>query len=161
MPRCGIIRLEPPKAMDAVVAGILSSFRSIDYGSCLFLPWSLNFFLPYVTPNLNFVPYLAVPSISTLHGVKLDVNRPFHPFEVCNARPSFSPVLSSILNWATYVMQTTFVCKLWKFQSGSSDQHLKTMGDGIILQSGPAFELDNHIFTNPPSHSCAPPLGCP
>ena len=98
MPRCGIIRLEHPKAMDAVVVGILSSFRSIDYGSCLFLPWSLNFFLPYVTPNLNFVPYLAVPSISTLHGVKLDVNRPFHPFEVCNARPSFSPVPSTILN---------------------------------------------------------------
>ena len=28
-------------------------------------------------------------------------------------------------NLATYAMQTTFVCKLWKFQSGPLDQHLR------------------------------------
>ena len=60
---------------------------------------------------------------------------------------------------ATYAMQTTFVCKLWKLQSGSSDQHPRGMGDRIILQSGPALGLGNHTFVNPPSpRPCAPPL---
>ena len=43
-------------------------------------------------------------------------------------------------------------CKLWKLQSESSDQHLRDMGDWVILQSGPALGLINHTFANPPSH---------
>ena len=39
-----------------------------------------------------------------------------------------------------------------KLQSEPLDQYPKGMGGGIILQSGPALELDNHIFANPPSH---------
>jgi len=30
------------------------------------------------------------------------------------------------------------------------------MGDGIILQFGPALGLGNHTFANPPSHLPAP-----
>jgi len=55
-------------------------------------------------------------------------------------------------------MQTTFVCKLWKLQSGPSDQHPRGMGDGIILQSESALGLGNHIFANPSSHSLCTPL---
>jgi len=32
----------------------------------------------------------------------------------------------------------------------------KGHGDGIILQSGPALGLGNHIFANPPFHALAP-----
>ena len=39
------------------------------------------------------------------------------------------------INKATYAMKTTFICKLWKLQSGSSDQHPKggaqRVGGGI------------------------------
>ena len=59
---------------------------------------------------------------------------------------------------ATYDMQTIFVCKLWKFQSEPSDQHPRGMGDGIILQSGPALGLGNHTFANPPSPPAPLPL---
>ena len=57
---------------------------------------------------------------------------------------------------ATYAMQITFVCKLWKLQSRPSDQHPRDMGDGIILQSGPTLGLENHTFANSPSHAHAP-----
>jgi len=30
------------------------------------------------------------------------------------------------------------------------------MGDWVILQSEPALGMDNHTFTNPPSHLSAP-----
>ena len=46
-------------------------------------------------------------------------------------------------------------CKLWKLQSGSSDQHPRGIGDWVILQSGPALGLDNHTFANPSSHLSA------
>ena len=46
--------------------------------------------------------------------------------------------------------------KLWKLQSGSSDQHPRGMWDWVILQSGPALGLDNHTFANPSSHLPAP-----
>jgi len=32
------------------------------------------------------------------------------------------------------------------------------MGDSVILQSGPAFGLDNHTFAKPPCHLSAPLL---
>ena len=57
---------------------------------------------------------------------------------------------------STYAMQITFVCKLWKLQSEPSDQYPKSMGDEIILQSGPTFGLGNHTFANPPSYAHAP-----
>ena len=53
-------------------------------------------------------------------------------------------------------MQITFVYKLWKFQSESSDQHPRGMGDGIILQFGTVFGLDNHTFANLTYHVSAP-----
>jgi len=45
-----------------------------------------------------------------------------------------------------------------EIQSGLSDQNPKSMGDWVILQSGPALELGNHTFANPPSH---PPVPLP
>ena len=56
---------------------------------------------------------------------------------------------------ATYAMQTTFICRLWKLQSEPSDQHPRSMGDGIILQSEPVFGLGNHTFANPSFHTPA------
>ena len=50
----------------------------------------------------------------------------------------------------------TSPCKLWKLQSESLDQHSRGIGDWVILQSGPALGLDNHIFANPPSHLSTP-----
>ena len=47
-------------------------------------------------------------------------------------------------------------CKLWKLQSGPSDQHPRGMRDWVILQSEPALGLCNHTFANPPSHLSAP-----
>ena len=52
-----------------------------------------------------------------------------------------------------YAMQTIFVCKLYKLQSESLDQHPKGMEDWVILQSGPALGLGNHTFANlPPTY---------
>ena len=48
------------------------------------------------------------------------------------------------------------LCKLWKLQSESLDQHPRDMGDWVILQFGPALGLGNHTFANPPSHLSAP-----
>ena len=45
-----------------------------------------------------------------------------------------------------------------KLQSGPSDQHPRGMGDGIILQSGPALGLGNHTFANPSPPSVPFPL---
>ena len=47
------------------------------------------------------------------------------------------------------------LCKLWKLQSELLDQHSRGMRDWIILQSGSALGLNNHIFANPPSHLSA------
>ena len=52
--------------------------------------------------------------------------------------------------------KSTSPCKLWKLQSESLDQHLRGMGNYIILQSGPAIGLGNHTFANSPSHLSAP-----
>jgi len=38
------------------------------------------------------------------------------------------------LYMATYAMQTTFVCKLWKLQFGPPDQDPRGMRRGVILQ---------------------------
>ena len=46
----------------------------------------------------------------------------------------------------------TFLCKLCKLQSGSSDQHPRGMEDWIILQLTAHLGLGNHTFANIPSH---------
>ena len=61
-----------------------------------------------------------------------------------------------ISSWELIRCKPTFPCKLWKFQSGSLDQHPRGIGDWVILQSGPVLGLGNHTFANPPSHLSAP-----
>ena len=55
-----------------------------------------------------------------------------------------------------YYVQTNLSVQTMEIQSGLSDQNPKSMGDWVILQSGPALELGNHTFANPPSHLSAP-----
>jgi len=62
----------------------------------LIFSWPSNFFLPYLTPNSNCVPYLALLSVLTVHGVNLGLKRPFCPLKcaalglVTRALPNFS-----------------------------------------------------------------------